>query len=239
MSLTNPTELRQARTTRRRPVVRGVVSTVMLGSLAVAGYTWGQQFIRGFDEANDPLLATAIVSGIVAWISFLLFSITTLGSWRLAPWLLVAGLLLFGAGLLVPGVLEGDSAFDFPEWIGLVPIGLALLLALSLIRARGVRERRAQRETHAQKTGTQTVATVTNVPPGPDPSSRGVWGLVTFEFTDGDGTQRWVERTMLIRRAGDVKVGDTTRAWYNAADPGSDADIVIELARDNPLHLAS
>lgn len=239
MSLTNPTELRQARATRRRPVVRGIVSTVMLSSLAVAGYTWGQQFILGFDKANDPLLATAIVAGIVAWISFLLFSVTTLGSWRIAPWLLVAGLLLFGAGLLVPGVLEGDSAFDFPEWIGLVPIGLALLLALSLIRARGAREKRTQRETRAQKTGTQTVATVTNVPPGPDPSSRGLWGTVTFTFTDNAGTQRWVERPMLIRRAGDVKIGDTSRAWYDSSNPSSDSDIVIERARDNPLHLAS
>lgn len=239
MSLTNPTELRQARTARRRPVVRGIVSAVMLGSLAVAGYAWGQQFILGFDKANDPLLATAIVSGVVAWFSFLLFSISTLGSWRLAPWLLVLGLLLFGTGLIVPGLSIGDPLFDFPDWLGLVPIGLALLLALSLIRARGLRQRRVQRETHTQNTGTQTVATVTNVPPGPDPSSRGLWGVVTFEFTDSAGTQRWVERSMLIPRAGDVKVGDTTLAWYNAANPGSDADIVIELARDNPLHLPS
>lgn len=172
MSLTNPTELRQARATRRRPVVRGIVSTVMLSSLAVAGYAWGQQFILGFDKANDPLLATAIVSGVIAWFSFLLFSISTLGSWRLAPWLLVLGLLLFGTGLIAPGLSIGDPLFDFPDWLGLIPIGLALLLALSLIRARGLRERREQRETHTQNTG-------------------------------------------------------------------SDADIVIELARDNPLHLPS
>ncbi|MBT2517715.1 hypothetical protein J7E29_09750 [Streptomyces sp. ISL-90] len=50
-----------------------------------------------------------------------------------------------------------------------------------------------------------------------------------------DGTRRWVERNMLIRREGDVRVGDTTRLWYDPADPGADGRIVVELARENPL----
>lgn len=237
MSLTNLTELRQARSARVRPILRGFMSALMLTSLAIAGYAWGQLFIQGFDKENDPLLATAIISGVIAWMSFLLFSASTLGSWRRAPWMLCTGLLLFGLGLLLPGVVEGDSAFDFPEWIGLIPIGFALLLALSLIRARSVRERRAEREALSVESGTATVATVTSLPAGPDSSSRGLWGAVAFSFTDSSGTQHRVERMMLIRRAGDVKVGDTTRAWYNASNPASDADVVIELARNNPLRL--
>lgn len=234
MSLTNPTELRQRRAQARRPVVFGILGLIMLSSCAVAGFAWGQLIAQGFETADDALSITATVAAIMAWVSFLAFTISTFSKWRLAPVCLCVALLLLGTGLAIPSVLAGNSIFNFPGLLGLAPISLALLIGLGLIRVRRVRSRRVARESNSMQSGIETTATVTNVPPGPEATSRGLWAAVTFTFTDIMGNQRWVERTMLIRRAGDVTVGETTRAWYNATNPEVDADIVIELARNNP-----
>ena len=237
MSLTDPHETRRLRTERRRPVVRGIVSLVLLASFAVAGFVWGRLFADGIDTADAALQAVAIVSGIIAWGGFLIFSIATFGSWRGGPLVLGLALFLLGAGLTWPALQGGASLLDFPGWLGLLFITFGVFVWVMTFVARGRQRRRSERELQTLSNGVETAATVTRVPPGPNAASRGLWAAVTFTFTDAAGSQRWVERTMLIRRAGDVKVGDTTRLWYDRADPGADQGIVVELARDNPLRL--
>jgi hypothetical protein len=237
MSLTDPNEMRRARTERRRPLVRGIVSLVLLAAFAVAGITWGRLFVEGFEDADATLQVTAIVCGIVAWAGYLVFSIATFGSWRAAPFVLGSALLLLGAGLLAAVLQGGSGLLAFPGWLGLLFAGLGVLVWVMTLAARANRRRRETRDLRTLSSGVETTATVTKVPPGPNPTSRGLWAAVTFTFTDASGSQRWVERTMLIRREGDVRVGDTTRLWYDAADPGADHGIVVELARDNPLRM--
>ncbi|RXZ47541.1 hypothetical protein ESP57_13405 [Agromyces fucosus] len=238
MSLTDPSETRRLRTERRRPVVRNIVSAVLLASFATAGFVWGRLFVDGIDTADAALQVVAIVSGIIAWGGFLIFSIATFGSWRNGPLVLGLALFLLGAGLAWPVLQRGASLLDFPGWLGLLFIAFGVFVWVMTFVARGRQRRRSARELQTLTDGVETTATVTRVPPGPNPSSRGLWAAVTFTFTDASGAQRWVERTMLIRRAGDVKVGDTTRLWYDRADPGADRGIVVELARDNPLRMA-
>ncbi|KRC61070.1 hypothetical protein ASE14_08985 [Agromyces sp. Root81] len=238
MSLTDPSETRRLRTERRRPVVRGIVSAVLLASFAVAGFVWGRLFADGIDTADAALQVVAIVSGIIAWGGFLIFSIATFGSWRGGPLVLGLALFLLGAGLVWPVLQSEASLLDFPGWLGLLFIAIGVFIWVMTVVARAGQRRRVVRELQTLSDGVETTATVTRVPPGPNPTSRGLWAAVTFTFTDASGAQRWVERTMLIRRAGDVKVGDTTRLWYDRADPGADRGIVVELARDNPLRMA-
>lgn len=237
MSLTDPNVTRRARAEQRRPVVRGVVSFILLASFAIAGLTWGVLSVEGFAATTASMQVTALVSSIVAWAGFLIFSIATFGTWRAGPIVLGSALALLGAGLLWAPVQAGGALVDFPAWLGLLFIGLGVLIWVLTASARAKRRRREEQQARAQTSGTETTATVTQVPPGPNPTSRGLWAAVTFTFTDAAGTQRWVERTMLIRREGDVKVGDTTRLWYDAADPGAEQSIVVELARDNPLRM--
>jgi hypothetical protein len=237
MSLSDPNETRRARSDRRRPIVRGIVTAVLLLSSATAGLVWGRLFVSGFEHVDVSTEVLAVVSAIVAWMSYLLFSIATFGSWRAAPVVLGVALVLPGLGLLWARAEGGGALLEFPGWLGLLFIGLGVLVwVMTAVARRGQRRREAQ-EVRTVSTGTETTATVTHVPDGPNPTSRGLWAAVTFTFTDSASTQRWVERSMLIRREGDVRVGDTTRLWYDASDPGADARIVVELARDNPLRL--
>jgi hypothetical protein len=58
---------------------------------------------------------------------------------------------------------------------------------------------------------------------------------VTFTFTDLQGVQRWVQRTMTVSAADPIENGQETRLWYDAANPGNDRAIVVELAYRSPL----
>lgn len=237
MSLTDPVAARHARAERRRPIVRVVLTLLLLTSSAVTGVTWGVLIVSGFESADAALQVAAIVSAIIAWISYLAFSIATFGSWRAGPVVLGIAFALLGLGLLGARLNGGGSVLEFPGWLGLVFLSLGLLIWVLGFVSRASRRRRAEQQQRTLASGVATTATVTDVPRGPSPSSRGLWAAVTFTFTDRGGTQRWVERPMLIRREGDVKIGDTTQLWYDAADPGNDRSIVVELAKDNPLRM--
>ena len=235
MVTVDPLEARRARLARVRPVVRGIRSVLLLASFGVAGATWGLMFAEGFERAGGAVQTAGIVGAIIAWPAFLLFVITMVG-WRSGPIVLGLAMLLLGATLLWARVQAGGFA-EFPGWLGLVFIGLALLIWSATFAGRRDHRLRRLQEERTVKTGIEVVATVTDVPAGPNPRSSGLWGRVTFSFEDRNGTRRWVERNMLIRREGDVRVGDTTRLWYDPADPGAEGRIVVELARDNPLRV--
>lgn len=237
MSLADPHTTRLAKAERRRPVVRAVVTAALLVACATAGLVWGNLLVSGVEQADASLQVIAIFSGIAAWMSFLVFSIATFGSWRAAPIVLGGAFLLIGAGFAWSQLQAGGALLEFPGWLGLLFIGMAVLIWVLTAAARARQRLRTADEARTVATGVETTAAVTQVPAGPNPSSRGLWARVTFTFIDGAGSQRWVERTMLIRREGDVKVGDTTRLWYDPVDPGADDRIVVELARDNPLRL--
>jgi len=237
MSITDPVAARRARQARRRPVRRAVVTVVLLATSLVAGASWGWVHVIGFEEAGAGLSTTAFVASLLAWFSFLVFSIVTFGSWRAAPFVLALALLLLGGGLLWPGLQAGESVLAFPGWLALLFVVLAAALATAASVGMARRARREESDRLVRAGGTEAVATVTAVPPGPDPGSRGLWARVAFTFTDLAGTRRWVERSLLIREAGDVRVGDTTRLWYDAREPGNDRLIVVELAVENALRV--
>ncbi|NMM92248.1 hypothetical protein B2J88_49795 [Rhodococcus sp. SRB_17] len=62
-----------------------------------------------------------------------------------------------------------------------------------------------------------------------------IFTAVTFTFTDAEGLQRWVRRTMVVRAENPVINGQQTQLWYDRNDPGNDARIVVKLAVDSPL----
>lgn len=233
MSTLDPVAARVSRQRRRRPVQRGILSSVLLLGVAVAGWGWGTLSIDGTEGAGR-LLAVTIVASVVAWCSLLVFAIASAGPWRAAPFILGFAFLLLGGAFLV--VRPAEPLLEFPSFLGLILLAFAVLVTLGGLRARSRVRSRARTQDAAVASGTRATAVVTDVPPGPDPSSRGLWAKVTFTFTDLSGTQRWVQRPLLIRRSGDVSLGDTTLLWYDSSNPGDDASIVVELARDNPLY---
>lgn len=237
MSIVDPEEVRRLRSGRRRPVVRAVVTFLLLTACAIAGYSWGALSVVGFETPDAGLEVAAIVCSVLAWASFLLFSIATLGSWRAGSLVLGGALAVFGVGLIAPRAQGAVAVLEFPGWLGLSFVALGVLVWVGTVVARAKGRQRRTREERTVSHGVETRGTVTRVPRGPNPTSRGLWAPVTFTFTDAAGVQRWVERPLLIHREGDVKVGDTTRLWYDADDPGDEAAIVVQLARENPMRM--
>jgi hypothetical protein len=143
-----------------------------------------------------------------------------------------AAAVLLGAGT---GLLVAASPNDFPAVAVGIAVALFVLGALFLLLGvAAAASRRRQRARDARTAGSGTLTTATVSDKGYDffhESSR-IITAVTFTFRDLQGTQRWVQKTMVIEQADPIVVGQETRLWYDAANPGDTRGIVVELARD-------
>ena len=138
---------------------------------------------------------------------------------------------LVGAG---SGVLLA-AASGVPLVIGVALLALGLLLLLLGVRAASGRRAQEARDQQTMRAGTVTTATVTDKGYDFFRESARILTTVTFRFVDLQGTERWVQRMMIIQQANPVVEGQETQLWYDARNPGDEKGIVVELARQFPV----
>ncbi|HEY1135311.1 MAG TPA: DUF3592 domain-containing protein [Nocardioides sp.] len=223
MSLQNPVVSRSERRQRAARVTLPVAAVVLIVAAAVAGWSFGEVALHGTDGSRGLWVLAGMIPSMVALVLGGFLLLLGLLWWRPGVLAVSVALVVAGLGVVRTGVDQVGGI------IGLVvaALGPLLLVVAALVRSRASARRREVAAVRA--TGTETVATVADVPDGPDPTSSGLIGLVTFTFTDGAQRQRWVQRRVLIRREGDVRVGDTTRLWYDAAAPDDERRISVEM----------
>lgn len=237
MSTVDPTIARRERAERRPSNVRVVVTLILLlvGGLA-AGYGWGGFGTMMATQPEEPpvLILVAIPLGMmlaigasIAWAA-LVMKRGDLG----IMYGNAAVLLGAGAGVIL---VSAESGPAFVTTIGYGLIALAVVCLVLGIAAAGARARRENADEAAMRTGTQVTAVVTDKGYTMFRESDRIFTTVTFGFTDLQGTQRWVQRPMLITAADPIQDGQQTRLWFDPANPGNDRAIVVELAHRSPL----
>lgn len=230
MALTDPTLPRKLRAAKRPSTARVIIllALLLIGGVGL-GYGWTSLTLFEFDPP-----ATAIVGVVVGMPLTILASIVW--SWTILRradiglgYGAAATLLGAGGGVLV----ASSSGLPLVFGIALLVLGL-LFLALG---ARAAQSRRAQekRDLETMRTGTLTTATVTDKGYDFFRESARILTTVTFRFTDLQGAERWVQRTMIIQQANPVLEGQESRLWYDPLNPGDTAGIVVELARQFPV----
>jgi hypothetical protein len=238
MSTVDPTIAQKLRESRRPTLLRVVVVLALLvvGGL-LAGYGWGS-IGRVMDEdlvAPDASIFIAIPVGMfvtivssIAWTGIVMKR-RDLG----LMYGNAAALLGGGVGVLVAAGKHRDGSVATA--IGLALLGLAVVCVVLGAVAASSRRRRARAEDDTIRTGTVVAATVSDKGYTVFHESDRILTTVTFTFTDLQGVQRWVQRTMTINAADPIENGQETRLWYDAANPGNDRAIVVELAYRSPL----
>lgn len=235
MSTVDPIALRKLRA-KKRP---GPVSIVLVLAFQFvaglsAGYGWPH--METFEAEEPPAVALAaliasiplLVMSSIAWVGIVMKH-NKLG-------LTTGGALAWLGGSL--GVSTAAGGLGYPQvltWIGAGCLAVSLSLAALGILAARKRRAQADQEKIVLSTGTMTTATVTDKGYVIFRESTRIFTTVTFTFRDGSGTQRWVQRPMLINAADPVVEGQETALWYDSTDPGNDKKIVVKLARDSPL----
>jgi hypothetical protein len=238
MSTVDPTIARKLRESRRPSLARVVVvlALLVIGGV-LAGYGWGS-IGRLMDEElvePDASIFIAIPVGMfltvvssIAWMSIVLKR-SDLG----LMYGNAAALLGGGVGVLVAAARYEDGAIV--TVIGLAVLALAAVCLVLGGLAAASRRRRARSEDETIRTGTVVAATVSDKGYTVFQESDRILTTVTFTFTDRQGVQRWVQRTMTVNAADPVENGQETRLWYDPAKPGNDRAIVVELAHKSPL----
>lgn len=237
MSTVDPTIARRERAERRPSNVRVVVTLILLlaGGLA-AGYGWGGfgTMMATVPEEPPVLVLVAIPVGMmlaigasIAWAALVLKR-SDLGI------MYGNAAVLLGAGIGVIAI-SAESGPVFVTTIGYGLIALAVVCLILGIAAAGARARRENADDAAMRTGTQVTALVTDKGYTMFRESDRIFTTVTFAFTDLQGTQRWVQRPMLVTAADPIHDGQQTPLWFDPANPGNDKAIVVELAHRSPL----
>ncbi|WP_349863785.1 DUF3592 domain-containing protein [Leifsonia sp. WHRI 6310E] len=236
MSTVDPTIARKARLAKRPSTARVVFFALvqLVGGFGL-GFGWGA---FGMFEAYGEPPWTAIV-GIIGGLL-----LTILGSIGWAGMLLkrsdiglgyggAAVLLGAGTGLLVAASPNGFPAVGVAIAVALYALG-ALFLVIGVVAATKRRRQRA-RDAQTATSGMLTTATVSDKGYDFFRESSRIITAVTFTFRDLQGTQRWVQKTMVIEQSDPIVVGQETRLWYDPTNPGDTRSIVVELARDRAL----
>lgn len=237
MSTVDPTIARRERAERRPSNLRVTVVLLLLlvGGLA-AGYGWGGFGTMMQEQPDEPpvLVLIAIPVGMllviaasIAWAAIVLKRGDLGMMYGNATVLLGAGV-----GVIVVSAQSGPA---FVRYIGYGLLALAAVCLLLGVAAAGARRRRVSVEESAMRSGTQVTAVVTDKGYTVFHESDRIFTTVTFGFTDLHGVQRWVQRPMLVRAEDPIQNGQQTRLWFDAANPGNDKAIVVELANASPL----
>ncbi|UAJ78509.1 hypothetical protein IT072_14790 [Leifsonia sp. ZF2019] len=235
MSTVDPSYARAARQARRPGTTRVVVLLVVLFAGGVLmGWGWGGFALIG-EDAEPP------VGAVVGAVGGLILSVAGFAGWtatvlRRSDVGLGYGAAaeLFGGGAGLMAVLQGTQnvvALGI-AWALFVLGALFLVLGVS---AAAARRRQDSRDERIMESGMLTTATVSDKGYDFFHESSRILTTVTFTFTDLQGTQRWVQKTVLIEQSAPIMEGQETRLWYDAANPGDTRSIVVELARANAL----
>lgn len=238
MSTVDPGIAKQLRLNRRPSNLRVAITLLLLliGGFGL-GFGWGGfgWMVDVDTEQVDVLIVVAIPVGMaltvissIAW-SFLVVRRGDLGIMYGNAAVLLGGAL---------GVLAVSQRVDGGAVLSLIVAGLLVLAAGALglgLLAAAARRRTKTRAAEARRSGREAVATVTDRGWTVFHESSRILTTVTFSFVDLAGTPRWVQRQMVVHAANPVQNGQTTRLWFDPADPGDDRRIAVELAEDNPL----
>ncbi|GIT80408.1 hypothetical protein LLS1_20770 [Leifsonia sp. LS1] len=235
MSTVDPSRARAARQARRPSTTRVVVLLVVLFAGGVLmGWGWGGFALIG-EDAEPP------VGAVLGAVGGLILSVAGFAGWTATMlrrsdvglgYGAAAELLGGGAGLMA--VLQGTQnvVAHGIAWALFVLGAFFLVLGAS---AAAARRRQGSRDERIMESGMLTTATVSDKGYDFFHESSRILTTVTFTFTDLQGTQRWVQKTVLIEQSAPIMEGQETRLWYDAANPGDTRSIVVELARANAL----
>lgn len=226
MSTTDPVAARRARLAQPASTTRIVVVLLVLLVGGIAnGYGWTADHSQfGWYFAVIPVGMSATIVGLIAWTPLVLRD-RRLG--------LGQGLaaVAFGVGI---GALLAAAQGASPTVAAIAFPVAGVLLALSMV-ARRRRRRKDDEAAELRATGRRTTATVSDPGFTHFGESARVLTTVTFTFRDAEGTQRWVQRPMVVRASDPVVAGQETDLWFDPAAPGDDSRIVVELAHATPV----
>ncbi|WP_431277812.1 hypothetical protein [Leifsonia poae] len=240
MSTVDPSIARRLRESRRPSTVRVVVVLLLLfvGGL-LAGYGWGS-FGRMIDAELDvpdvsiliaiPVGMLLLIGSSIAW-GAIVIKRSDIGI------MYGNAASLAGGGV---GALIASGSYPDPAVVAIIGVALLVLAVICLALggwAAATRRRRARADEETMRTGTLATATVSDKGYTVFHESNRILTTVTFTFTDRQGVQRWVQRMMTINAADPIENGQETRLWFDAANPGNDRAIVVELAHRSPLRV--
>lgn len=237
MSTVDPVAARLQRQNHRPGAIQISVALALqfVGGL-VLGYGLSSMLggLLAADREPTPIAIIAFAGGIpltivagIVWV-VLVFKSRNLGiSLGWAVFWLGAGLgALICARQLNSSITAGAGAGCWALGIG--------FLALASVTARS-RTRLLERQKEIMCTGEPVAATVSDKGYVTFREGMKILTTVTFTFTDVQGTQRWVQRPMVIHAENPVVNGQETQLWYDRSDPGNDTKIVVKLAAGSPL----
>jgi len=242
MSTVDPSIAKLERRNRRPSTASvAILLLVLFAGGFGTGYGWASFGVVSATTPDEPPFATVIavplgmfllIGGSIVWLSVVMRRGDVGIMYGNACALLGAGVGVLAAAAASPatGNVSGLLAVIGVVLLALAAGALALGVAAAAARRRAVR--RAER---AMQTGTLTTATVSDQGWTIFRESARIFTTVTFTFVDLAGTRRWVQRPMVIHAEDPVRNGAETRLWYDAANPGDDGSIVVELAHRNPL----
>ncbi|AJW79767.1 DUF3592 domain-containing protein [Clavibacter michiganensis] len=214
-----------------RIAVAALIASVILG----AGLTFPADIAAGAGAGVVIAKVVAVVLGLLgslgaAYASVVLLSpvLTTIGAalWPVAVALLGTALGIVGALPFSSAAVEGDASNAV---LGLVAAVLAVLGIAAAIGWAVVQRRVARLAATARRvteTGRRTSAIVTAVQ-RLDGSGDAVRARLTVAFTDGEGRDHHVTRTVTTADRLLPAVGGKLPLWYDPADPGDLLSIVV------------
>jgi hypothetical protein len=214
-----------------RVAIAALVASVVLG----VGLTFPTDLAAGASGLVVVVKVVAVVVGLLgslgsAYASVVLLSpvLTTAGAvlWPTAVVLLGTALGLVGTLPFSSAAVEGDASHVV---LGAVAAGLAVLGIVAAVAWAAVQRRVARLAATARRvteTGRRTAAIVTAVQ-RLDGSGDAVRARLTVAFTDGDGRDHHVTRTVTTADELLPSVGGKLPLWYDPADPGDLPSIVV------------
>lgn len=238
MSTVDPSIAKKQREARRRSTRPGIARVLItLVVLFVGGYglAYGWGSFAMVEEFGEPPLISVLgaIGGLLLTIlGSMVWSVTAMKRTDIGFGYGAAAVLVgAGTGLLVSAAPNGYPALAATIAVALLAVGV-LCLVLGVVGATS-RLRQSSREAEILRSGTQTTATVSDKGYDFFRESSRILATVTFTFRDLQGTQRWVQKPMLVEQSSPIVEGQETRLWYDATNPGDSRAIVVELARDH------
>ncbi|OUE27378.1 hypothetical protein BFL37_04620 [Clavibacter michiganensis] len=214
-----------------RIAVAALIASVILG----VGLTFPADLAAGAGAGVVVVKVVAVVLGLLgslgsAYASVVLLSpvLTTVGAalWPAAVVLLGTALGIVGALPFSSAAVEGDASHGVLGLVAavLAVLGIAAAVAWAVVQRRVARLAATARR--VTETGRRTSAIVTAVQ-RLDGSGDAVRARLTVAFTDGDGRDHHVTRTVTTADRRLPAVGGKLPLWYDPADPGDLPSIVV------------
>lgn len=232
MSTIDPTLARKARENKRPSNLTVAVLLILqfVGG-AAAGYGWTT--MMSFEYSVEPPVIAAIAIPVGMMLTIISSIVWAGVVFKRADVGLAYGgaAVLSGGGLGVLASVATGMSGTVALVIGVVLLVLGIVFVVLGAWAAAARRRQGSREEQLMKTGTLVTATVSDQGYTVFHESTRILTSATFTFTDLQGTQRWVQKPVLIHQNDPLITGQETRLWFDAANPSDERSIVVEAAR--------